>query len=117
MKLYDCAVRLAGNINHVVPKHGVTEYEIIALRHIHGNDAVVSIRSNGEADRNKKDDLIRLAGTYGKETIERLFKIPLDLDTIVEDTIDTPSEEVGLAPEQSAPAGADQTKAAAKKAA
>lgn len=110
MKTYDCSVRLAGNLNQVVPKFGVTEFEIIVLRRLHGNDSVVGIKSAGERDVSKKDELNRLAPIYGTTVVEEVFKIPLGLDTVIEESPEIPSEEIGEQP-------AAETQRAAKKAA
>ena len=86
MKLYNCQVRLAGNLNHVVPKYAVTESEILVLRHLHGNDSVVHIKSIGE-DKERQDtaEYSRLAGIYGQDKIESLFMVKLDLNPIIEE--------------------------------
>lgn len=115
MKLYNCSVRLAGNINHTVPKASISESEILVLRHIHGNDSVVAIKSSkDESDASKKQELVRLAAIYGKDVIEGLFKIPLDLDTIVVEQSDDDEE---LPPEFATAADEQATVPAKKKAA
>lgn len=94
MKMFKCSVRLGGNVNHIVPKNGVSDLEIIVLRSLHGNDAVVDIKSVGESDVSKRDELQRLSNSYGKETIEELFRVKLDVDTnIVEDGADSDDSE------------------------
>lgn len=41
--LYDCDVRIGGDIGNVVPKSGIPAAEILLLRSIHGNDSVVNL--------------------------------------------------------------------------
>lgn len=91
MRLLDCQVRLGGNINHVVPRYNVTDHEVIMLRDIHGNDAVVGIKlTKGEADRTDMEECVRLASIYGQEKVESLFRVKLDLDTVV---VESPEEQ------------------------
>ena len=43
MQFYDCKVRLGGNVMHEVRKENITAPEIMVLRALHGDDAVVEI--------------------------------------------------------------------------
>lgn len=44
MRFYNAKVRLAGSLLHEVYKEGLSAPEIMLLRHIHGQDAVVDIK-------------------------------------------------------------------------
>lgn len=83
MRLFNCQVRLAGNVGHAVPKQGVSEHEVIILRHLHGNDAVIDLKSAGESKASKRAELERLAGIYGVDVVETVYKTVLDLDTVI----------------------------------
>lgn len=78
LKLYDCMLTLSvdqsGNPIFTMPKAGITENELILLRHIHGHDRVQNIVPAGEIDRDKTEDLCMLARAYGpleEGTIDR----------------------------------------------
>jgi hypothetical protein len=89
MRLFDCQVRLAGDLNHVVPRYAVTEQEILMLRNLHGNDAVVRIKQVGDAkDRTEAEELQRLALLYSQDRVEKLFMVKLDLNAFVADDDD-----------------------------
>lgn len=92
MKLYDCRVRLAGLVHHEVPKFAATEKEIVLLRGLHGADAVVGIKSVGDATRTDDSEHQRLASIYGAELVENIFKITLQDLTVIHE--EEPEEEV-----------------------
>jgi hypothetical protein len=97
MKLYDCQVRLSGNINHSVPKFKCSDLEILMLRHLHGNDSVVHIRSAGSDDkRSEMDEYKHLAGIYGQEKVEALFMVKLDLNSVIVEDDPDESAEISL---------------------
>lgn len=64
MKLYDCKVRLAGQVANEVRKYKVTAAEIEILRSIHGADAVAEIVDAGEDKRTSAAERQRLYGLY-----------------------------------------------------
>lgn len=66
MELCDIELRLAGNLQHVVPKQDVTPAEILILREIHGPDAVVNIRPKKMDKRSHGAEWERLVARYGK---------------------------------------------------
>jgi hypothetical protein len=68
MELVECTVRLAGSIQHTVPKAGVTPPEILILKHIHGADAVVDIRPAGTTKRPLDEEWDRLARSYDAQS-------------------------------------------------
>jgi hypothetical protein len=68
MELVECTVRLAGSVQHTVPKARVTPPEILILKHIHGADAVVDIRPTGSDKRQTNDEWDRLAATYDAQS-------------------------------------------------
>jgi hypothetical protein len=73
--LYDCAVRLGGNMLHTVPKTGINAWEVRLLAHIHGgNDAIADRKKVGIvtiADR--QAEYFRLARTYGSKAVQKVF--------------------------------------------
>src|SRR3954471_7472729 len=64
MKLYDCKLRLAGNVMHEVSKPGVTAAEIEIFRFVHGEDAAVDIKEVGDAKRSSAEERARLKAIY-----------------------------------------------------
>lgn len=77
MKLYDCKVRVMGDVRDEVRKYGVTQAEITVLRRIHGDDAVSEITAAGNTDRSEHDERDRLNGSYGARTIDKIFGVPV----------------------------------------
>lgn len=64
MILYDCKVRLAGNVNNEVFKSEVTAAEVMLLRVVHGDDAILNIVQTGKANRSHADERARLMRLY-----------------------------------------------------
>lgn len=95
MKLYDCRVRLGGNILHEIPKYAVTEKEIFLLRSLHGSESCIAFKSVGEArGRTDQEELQRLASFYGQAVVEQVFKTKLEqFADIVEETDEEPAPE------------------------
>jgi hypothetical protein len=77
MKLYSCKVRLHGDVRDEVRKDNVTQAEITVLRRIHGDDAVLEIRSAGATDRNEAAERDRLNAAYGEGTVNKIFGMPV----------------------------------------
>lgn len=79
MQVYRCKVRLAGNVQNEVPKIEVTAAEIIVLRHLHGEDAVVDIKPTTMDKRSHEEERDRLSRLYtavtkdGVPVVEQLF--------------------------------------------
>ncbi len=79
MHIYTCKVLLAGSRNNEVKKHGISAAEVMCLRRIHGDDAVVDIEegSNKSIEHHKERE--RLAAKYhhgllkSKTSFERMF--------------------------------------------
>jgi hypothetical protein len=65
MDICSATVRLAGDLNFTVPKANLTIAEIVVLRRIHGDDAVVDIVKTGEAKRSLGRERGRLGTIYG----------------------------------------------------
>lgn len=93
MKSYLVDVRLDGSLEHVVTGKRVTVPEIAFLRAIHGNDAVMNLRSVQEVeDYSEDEERERLSKTYDNRHHEegpllpRLFglngRLPLTLRDI-----------------------------------
>lgn len=68
MELVECTVRLAGSVQHTVPKANVSPGEILLLKHIHGADAVVDIRPAGKAKHSVEAEWDRLASIYDAQS-------------------------------------------------
>lgn len=69
MQLYSIKVRLGGLVNNEVRKSGVTAAEIMVLRALHGDDAVVDITSAKMDHRTHAEERARLNAIYcNKET-------------------------------------------------
>lgn len=90
MQIYDCIVRLAGDITNEVPKTDATAAEIIVLRHIHGGDAVIGIKKRHMDKRPHSVERDRLSLRYGFGITEHLFgathnKLPVELNKDTEE--------------------------------
>jgi hypothetical protein len=96
MKLYNCKIRLHANANDEVRKRNVTAAEIRLLRKMHGEDAVIEIQVNGEADRTDAQERNRLSMTYGEKAVIALFGLPVV--KIEEEVIADPLEELEAKP-------------------
>jgi hypothetical protein len=60
-------VRLGGNMKSTVVKQGVSPAEVLVLRRIHGDDAVVDFKPDGN-DRGKAvNEAERLRNQYGRQ--------------------------------------------------
>lgn len=81
MQLCEVMVRLAGSVQHTVPKQNVTPAEIVILQRIHGTDAVTDIRPTRMDKRSHADEYERLQRIYGKNgrtTVEGEPSVLLD---------------------------------------
>ncbi len=84
MRYCDVTVRLTDSPSHTVRKVGVSVAEIVVLRAIHGEGAVVEIEPKTSDRRSATEEFERLRGLYGKpdeglmdagngDLLERLF--------------------------------------------
>ena len=84
LKLFNCNVRLGGNVLCDVPKYGLTEMELRVLQAIHGDDAVIHIKKAGEVDRTEQDEASRLAADYPANIVSAVSGIqsiaPLEIE-------------------------------------
>lgn len=64
MQLYNCQVRLANSPFNMVRKRGVTAPEVVVLRHVHGEEAVVDVELAGEVKRTDREERERLHNIY-----------------------------------------------------
>ena len=87
VKVYNCQVRLGGNILHSVPKIRISGEEIRLLKSLHGDDAIHEVREIGTLDGwSRTQELNDLADRYssdpdridGRKLIEKVFGITLD---------------------------------------
>lgn len=56
MKAYECKVRLKGSPLHEVHKRPVSQAEMLVLKRIHGDDAVLEVKDAGELSRTPGGD-------------------------------------------------------------
>jgi hypothetical protein len=49
LKVYNCIVRIGGDIGNTVPKHRITAAEVLVLKRLHGEDSVLDIEEAGKA--------------------------------------------------------------------
>ena len=73
VEVANCAVRLNGDIGYEVPKQGIAYAEVVVLRAIHGDDAVVRLEKAGTDERSLKDVLEHLRSVYGEARIRAVF--------------------------------------------
>ena len=66
MQTANIFLALGGDMGNVVPKHGVTAAEVAVLRYVHGEGAVHNIAVAGQVSRTHRQEIGRLAETYGK---------------------------------------------------
>jgi hypothetical protein len=66
MQRASVTVRLAGDLRNTVELAEVSPAEVLVLRHIHGNDAVVNVRPNGNDRGRSVDERGRLTERYRK---------------------------------------------------
>lgn len=94
MKLYDCRVRLGGNLLHDVPKVKISGKEIHLLKSIHGDDAIVGVSEKDDVQRDERDELFRLARIYGKKRVEDTFRTTLEnFDEWLQDALSSEEEQ------------------------
>lgn len=91
MQQYNTTVRIGGSPLHEVPRSGLTAPEIICLRAIHGDDAVVNVRKGAMGSQTQTQERERLRAVYGPELVSRLFgdtyeaRLPVRLDDVAAD--------------------------------
>lgn len=105
MELFDCTLRLGGNIFHTLVRNGVTDREIRLLRAMHGNDAVVDLKKVGDREIVEREELFSLVRKYstsadtltntdgarltGRRLVERVFSVSLhDYDGWLEQQVE-----------------------------
>lgn len=64
-----------GEVKDEVARTCVTNAEIKILRSIHGDDGVVDVVPEGEADRSEAEERQRLEQFYGEPAVAKLFGI------------------------------------------
>src|SRR3546814_6492979 len=85
--LVDCQVRLSGKLTHTVGKKNISVAEIVALRAIHGADAVVDVQPKANDKTPHAAEMDHLRKTYGDKVILALFpghspRIPVSLTDV-----------------------------------
>lgn len=93
MQLYSCKLRLANNVNNEVGKSNVTAAEVMCLRHLHGEGAVVDVKPRKMDKRTHDQERDRLVQRFGQDTITALFgngfqKLPVKLSASGKPTAD-----------------------------
>lgn len=85
IQLYRATLRHAGNIGIEIPVTGVSQREILLMRAIHGDDAVVKIEEDGKTIVDDRDEIFKLARKYphplgasaSRMRVEKLLNISL----------------------------------------
>lgn len=85
MQLYDCKVRLGGNLVNEVPKARITAAEVLILQTIHGEAGVVGVQPRKMDKRAHDAERERLIQRYGAKIVTALFgpsfqKLPTKLN-------------------------------------
>lgn len=73
MDVVNCQVRHRGDMHHVISKNEITVAEVAILRHLHGNDSVISIRKLRDTRRPGSQILEGLSAIYPAKEVEELF--------------------------------------------
>lgn len=73
MHLHNAIILHAGNRNMTIHKGNLTAPEIVLLRKIHGEDAVLNIEAVAETNRPIAGEYDRLVGLYGREVVVEAF--------------------------------------------
>ena len=73
MQTYRCKIRLANHVNNEVAKNGVTAAEVMCLRKLHGDGAVLDVRPIKMDKRSHDEERDRLVRKYGQGTVTALF--------------------------------------------
>lgn len=87
MQRCNVTVRLAGDVGNTVPKTNVTVAEIVVLRSVHGDDAVVDIKPTHNCKTPHREERDRLCIIYGRPRVDKIFpgvfaKLPVSLKDI-----------------------------------
>lgn len=87
MQRCSVTVRLSGDVGNTVPKTGVSVAEIVVLRAIHGEDAVVDIKATHNDKTPHREERDRLSVIYGRPIVDKIFpgtfaKLPVGLKEI-----------------------------------
>lgn len=90
MKLYRAKVRLHGSPLDEVQKINLTAAEIRILKHVHGDDAVVDTKEQGNGEEHTEGVILqssvdraadverdRLEQVYGEKTVSEVFGAPV----------------------------------------
>lgn len=68
---YQCRVRLSGSLHNEVPRYGLTAPEMHILQFLHGDDALIDIRRDGQQSyASDADERERLNAVYGRAFAE-----------------------------------------------
>lgn len=110
MKTYSAIVRPGGHITHEVPRFNLTPAEIVLLRTLHGDDAVVQIKEDGKSDITLKALRAHLERAYGPDKVADGFgkfgALPSELPDVAgppdDDSEDDGQEDVNVPAVESA---------------
>lgn len=98
MQLCSAIVRHAGNLGMTIHKEGLPPAEIVLLRAIHGEDAVVNIAvTHEQARRENRAEVERLKTTYGEKVFVACFpgRFPQLPTTLADIAVDEDDGEPG----------------------
>lgn len=87
VEIFNCRLRLAGNINHDIPKPLVTMREMRLMRAMHGEDSVIEIKpaDPAHAEIDEREEYMHLSRQYtntsdpmsGRKVVEKVFGVEL----------------------------------------
>jgi hypothetical protein len=75
--VFDCVVRLGGNLYHEVNRKDVTAPELKILRAIHGTDGVPQVKRTRTVEIDELEECYRLTRIYGRKVVEATLKVDL----------------------------------------
>lgn len=105
MQLYECKVRLGGSLLNEVRKHDQTAADVIMLRSLHGEDAVLDVKHTGSVERTSAAQRQIMQENYGTGVfdsstsgashMQRVFgpfgmALPVHLDGVEHVSFETP---------------------------
>lgn len=73
MDIVNCKVRHRGDMHHTISRYEIDVVEVMVLRHIHGEDAVVEIQVVGHTRKPGKQVIDRIDQLYGAKIVEEVF--------------------------------------------
>lgn len=77
MQTFDCKVRIGGSVLNEVRREGITAAEMLVLRAMHGDDAVLELsRAGDNPDLAVDGEYERLSHVYNAKIVREVFGVP-----------------------------------------